>query len=58
MISEMEKGRPRDQVLLPLLKSTYDSRRMYVEFNDEADVGSTLEAYPAMCRPAAVSLYQ
>ena len=35
MATEMEKARPRDQVLLPLLKSTYDSRRMYVEFDDE-----------------------
>ena len=58
MITEMNKARPRDHVLLPLLKSTYDSRRMYVEFDDDADVCSTLEAYPAMCRPAAVSLYR
>jgi hypothetical protein len=57
MTIEMEKARPRDQVLLPLLKSTYDSRRMYVEFDEEADVRSTLQAYPAICRPAAVSCY-
>lgn len=57
MATEMEKARPRDQVLLPLLKSMYGSRRMYVEFDDEADVRSSLQAYPAMCRPAAVSLY-
>ena len=54
MTTEMEKARPRDQVLLPLLKSTYDSRRMFMEFDEEADVRSTLQAYPAMCRPAAV----
>ena len=48
MTTEMEKACPRDQVLLPLLKSTYDSRRMYVEFDEEDDVHSTLQAYPAM----------
>lgn len=55
MVIEMEKAWPRDHVLLPLLKSTYDTRRMHVEFDDWADC-STLETYPAMCRPAAVSL--
>ena len=53
---EMEKAWPRDHVLLPLLESIYDTRMMYVELDDQADVCSTLEVYPAMCRPAAVSL--
>ena len=54
MCAEMKKGSPRDQVLLPLLKSTYNSRRTYVEFDTDADVRSTLTAYPALHRPAAV----
>ena len=57
MTTEWRKHVLCDQVLLPLLKSTYDSRRMYVEFNEEADVPSTLQVYPAMCHPAAVSGY-
>lgn len=55
MCAEMKKGSPRDHLLLPLLKSTYNSRRMYVEFDADADVRSTLAAYPALHRPAAVS---
>lgn len=27
--SELEKGKPRDSVLLPLMKSTYPSRRLF-----------------------------
>ena len=51
---EMKKASPRDHVLLPLLKSTYEDRRAYIEFDSEADVRSTLEVYPALYRPAAV----
>ena len=57
MCDEMKKGSPRDDLLLPLLNSTYNSRRMYVEFNAEADVRSTLKEYPALHRPLAVSLH-
>jgi hypothetical protein len=54
MREEMKKASPRDHVLLPLLKSTYEDRRAYIEFDSEADVRSMLEAYPALHRPAAV----
>lgn len=57
MCDEMKKASPRDHVLLPLMKSTYDDRRSYIEFDSEADVRSMLEAYPAVCRPAAVRLH-
>ena len=57
MCEEMKKTSPRDHVLLPLLKSTYEGRRVYIEFDSEADVRSMLEAYPALRRPAAVCLH-
>ena len=57
MCDEMKKASPRDHVSLPLLKSTYDDRRSYTEFDSEADVCSMLEAYPALRRPAAVCLH-
>ena len=44
-------------MLLPLLKSTYDDRWSYIEFDSDADVRSMLKAYPALCRPAAVCLH-
>lgn len=56
MCDEMKKASPRDHVLLPLLKSTYDDRRSYIEFDSEADVRLMLEVYPVLCRPAAVRL--
>ena len=57
MCEEMKKTSPRDHVLLPLLKSTYEDRRAYIEFDSEADVRSMLEAHPALHRPAAVCLH-
>ena len=57
MCDEMKKASPRDHVLLPLLKSTYEDRRTYIEFDSKADVRSMLETYPALRCPAAVCLY-
>lgn len=50
---ELAKTRPRDSILLPLMKSTYDERRMYV-LNDATSVNQILSKYPALCHPAMV----
>lgn len=52
---ELKKAKPRDSVLLPLMQSTYQERRMFVE--SEASAASEILAdYPALCHPAVVSL--
>lgn len=50
---EMQKGKPRDSVLLPLMKSTFNERRIYMQ-NDANTVKETLEIYSALARPAVV----
>lgn len=55
MISEMSKSKPREHVVLPLLKSTYSRRRDFVSSSDTADVKAILEEYPALHFPSAVS---
>ena len=51
---EMQKAKPRDSVLLPLMKNTFNERRVYMQ-NDATTVKETLEIYPALARPAIVS---
>ena len=51
---EISKGRPRDTLLLPLLKSTFGDRRMFV-MNDATCVGDVLTVHPALSRTAVVS---
>ena len=48
------KTKPRDSVLLPLMKSTYHTRRLYIRdgANSARDI---LEKYKALSRPAMVS---
>lgn len=55
--SELGKAKPRDTVLLPLMKSTYGERRMFV-LNESTSVQSILDQYPALSRPAVVSLLE
>ena len=54
MVSEMSKKKPREHVVLPLLKSTYSKRRDFVTSSDTADVRQILEEYPALHYPSAV----
>ena len=54
--TELKKAKPRDSVLLPLLKSTYGERRMFV-LNEAVSVIEILEKHPALSRPAIVSYF-
>lgn len=51
---EMSKSTPRDSVLLPLLKSTFGERRMFI-INEASSVLEIKEKYPALTRPISVS---
>ena len=51
---ELGKAKPRDTVLLPLLKLTYSERRMYVQ-EIATCVADILTKYKALSRPAVVS---
>ena len=52
--SELLKSKPRDSVLLPLMKSTFAERRLYI-LNDAISVAVTLDKYPALSCTAVVS---
>lgn len=52
---EMDKAKPRDTVLLPLMKMIYGDRRMFV-MNDATSVAEILSCYPALKRPPVVSV--
>ena len=54
MIEEMKKSKPRDSVVLPLMKSTFPDRRLFVQ-NDAGNVTEILESYPAFSRPAVIN---
>ena len=52
--AEMNKAKPRDTVILPLMKSTYRNRRMFIE-NDAKNVQEILnKCCSALKRPAVV----
>ena len=51
---ELTKAKPRDTVLLPLLKLTYSERRMYIQ-EVASSVADILTNYKALSRPAVVS---
>ena len=51
---EMDKPKPRDRVLLPLMKSTFAARWLFVK-NDAESVKEILENYPCLKLPAIVS---
>lgn len=54
--TEMSKAKPRDSVLLPLMRSTYPSRRLFV-LNEAVCARQLMEMYPALKRPAVVRTY-
>lgn len=51
---ELTKAKPRDTVLLPLLKLTYSERRMYIQ-EVASSVTDILTNYKALSRPTVVS---
>lgn len=53
MNKELQKTRPRDSILLSLMKSTFGVRRMFV-LSDAISVGAILHEYPALSRPAVI----
>ena len=54
MEDEFKKAKPRDSVL-PLMKSTFKERRMFVQ-DDAGSVEDILDVFPSLCRPALVSI--
>ena len=58
MVAEMSKKRPRDHVILPLLKSTYSTQRDFITSDDRSDIQEILKEYPALRFPIAVSLFK
>lgn len=52
--TELAKNKPRDSVLIPLMKSTFALRRSY-EMEEASSVKNILEMYSALSRPAIVS---
>ena len=51
---EMKKAKPRDSLLFPLMKKTFNSKRLFIQ-NDASTVAEILDQYPSLVRPAAVS---
>lgn len=52
---ELEKARPRDAMLLPLLRATFGERRMFV-MNNATCLADVLKEHPALSRTTVVSL--
>lgn len=53
--NELAKGKPRDLVLAPFMKSTFEERRMHI-LSEPNSVNEFLKNYPALSRPAMVCL--
>ncbi len=53
---EMAKAKPRDTVILPLMKSTYSKRRMFIEAEAGCVQDVMKECHSALKRPAVVSI--
>ena len=53
--SELAKAKPRDSILLPLMRSTYPSRRLFI-LNDATCAKHVLDDYPALQRQAVVRI--
>ena len=51
---EIKKAKPRDNILLALMKNTFRDRRMFIQ-NEATTVGEILEQYPALTRATVVS---
>ena len=53
---ELEKQQPRKDIILPLMKSLYSSRRQYI-LNDAVSASDTIDKFPALKLSFVVSLY-
>ena len=53
--TELAKAKPRDSVLLSLMKSTYPSRRLFI-LNDASSAKHILDEYPALQYQAVVRI--
>ena len=51
--AELGKTKPRDSILLPLMRSSYQTRRLFV-LHEAQDVRSILDEWPALKRQALV----
>lgn len=52
---EMKRTKPRDTVLLPLFRSTFGERRLFV-LNDASSITQIRGCYPALAIPTVVSI--
>ena len=52
--AELRRSKPKDTNIVPLMKSTFASRRPYI-LEDAVSVKDILERYPALSRPVIVS---
>lgn len=55
LCNELAKPKPRETILLPLMKATYGERRIYI-LNVTSSVDGIFSRYPALSRPAVVSV--
>ena len=52
---EMKKAKPRDRIILPLMKTTFSTRWLFVT-KDAASAKELLEKYPCLKLPIVVSV--
>ena len=52
---ELAKSKPQDSVLLPLLKSIYHERRLFIQ-NEATSIKQIIENYPALSRRPIVRI--
>ena len=53
---ELDRSKPRDSILLPLMKSAYADRMAYVLNNGQISVSEIISKYPALRCLALVSI--
>ena len=52
---ELKRSKPRESVLIPLFRSTFGERRMFI-LNDASSMKEIKECYPGLTIPAVVSI--
>ena len=52
---ELKRAKPRESVLLPLFRSTFAERRLFI-LNDASSIKEIKECYPGLMLPAVVSV--
>ena len=55
--AELSKTKPRDAILLPLMKSTIGGHRMLIVNDTQTSVDDIIRKYPALCHMAVVNSY-